>query len=144
MARDWLTSWKTITAPVTRPSRLWMGAAESSIGGLEPVAADQHAVRGQAHGPVLLHGALRRIRGGLACRAVDDPEYFCKRSAQRVLTGPAGHRLRHQIQIGHVAQEVGGQHGVTDGVERDLGALLFLEQGLFRRSQPELRCFARR
>jgi len=75
----------------------------------------------------------------MARRAGDDPEYPGKRSAQGILTRPAGHRLHLQIQIGHIAQKVGGQHSVADGVERDLGALLLLKQGIFRHPQAELR-----
>ena len=41
-------------------------------GGLESVAANQHGVDGQAHGTVLRERMLRRIRGALACRGVDD------------------------------------------------------------------------
>jgi hypothetical protein len=139
MARDSLTSWKTITAPATRPSRLWMGAAESSIGDSNPSRRISTQFARQPHRPVLRDGTQHRVLRGQACRAVDDPEYLGQRPAQRLLTRPAGHRLRHLIQIGHVAHKIGGQHGIADGVERDLGALLLLEQGFFRRAQHEFR-----
>ena len=110
-------------------------------GGLEAVAADQHAVDRQSYGLVFLDGKLRRVWCGFAGLAVNDPEYLGQRSPHCGFTRPAGHRFRDQIQVGHVAGEVGGQHGIANRVEGDLGTLLFLEQGFFRCTQNGLRDF---
>lgn len=96
--------------------------------GLATVAGNQHAVRRGSHGPVLLDCAQRGALGGLTCRAVDHPEHLRKRPAGRVPASPAGHRLSHPIQVGDLAVEVGGQHGLAEGIERDLGVPLPLEQ----------------
>ena len=52
---------------------------------LIPIAANQHAIRGQPNGAVFLDGARCRIRGDLAGCAVNDVEDIGKRMAQGFL-----------------------------------------------------------
>jgi len=105
---------------------------------LHPVASQQHTVGSQPDDPILLNGELGGIRGGLARRAVDDVEDLRQRPTACLGASPAGHRLGHGIQVGHPSQQVGAQYRVTDGIEGDLSALLFLEQRFLRRTQREL------
>ena len=46
----------------------------------------------------------------------------------RVLDAPAGELLGDRIQIFDAAGRVGRDHTVTDGLQRDLRALLFFEE----------------
>src|SRR5664279_1511998 len=91
---------------------------------LNSVAANKHAIVRQADGPILQEDDLRRVCSGLTCRSVKNVEDLGQPTPGGVFARPAGHRLSHQIQEGHIAQKVSGQYGIADGVERDLSALL--------------------
>jgi hypothetical protein len=138
MARDSLTSWKTITAPATRPS----GCGSARRNPRSPTRPRRGGpVQAIRASPTVRFSPMARWAGFAApWRVVPSMirEHLRQRPAQRLLARPAGHRLGDQIQIADVAREIGGQHRVTDGVEGHLGALLFLEQGFFRRLQHEL------
>ena len=101
-------------------------------GRLESVAPDEKAVGCEAEDFVELNSLIHRIPRGLACRGVDDLEYFGERPPQRLLTRPACHAFGHWIEIGHVARDIGTEHRVANRVQRDGGALLLEEQRLFR------------
>ena len=98
--------------------------------GLYPVAADKHTMHVQAHDLVLLHRLLSQVARGLARCPFDDIEDFGERTAGCVLPCPAGHFLGNPIEIGDVPERIRGEYGISDGIERDLGALLLLEQSL--------------
>ena len=66
-------------------------------------------------------------------RGVQNPEHFGKRSPRRFIPRPAGHFFRNKIEKGDISGNVRANDGVTDGIEGDLGALLFDEQRLFHR-----------
>ena len=95
------------------------------------VAPDQNAVRRQVHGSVMPNGHRHRIGGGLASRGVPDLQDFGHGSACRLLPRPARHFFRDDIEEGDVSLDVSANNGIADGVERDLGAFLFLEQRFF-------------
>jgi hypothetical protein len=57
-------------------------------------------------------------------------KHFRERAPGGFRPGPARELLRNRIQISHVAPLVGTHDGVADGVQRDLGPLLFFVQRL--------------
>ena len=61
-----------------------------------------------------------RIPRRLAGLLVDDPEDLRRGQTLRLVARPAGQALRHGIQPGHVAADVGGDHRVTDRLQGDL------------------------
>ncbi len=81
-ARAVVTSWKTITAPVIRPARSWIGAAESSI------PDSNHVAAGYRDAPIHISPTVRVLcraaismgsRAVIRCFAIDD---FMKASAE--------------------------------------------------------------
>lgn len=70
---------------------------------------------------------------GLARGFVDDREYLGERFVERFLFAPAGELLGHRVEIGDQAMRVGGDHGVTDGMQGDFEKLFFFKQALFQR-----------
>ena len=62
--------------------------------------------------------------------AIDDPEDLIDRPPVRRFQGPTRQVFRHLIEEGHGAALVGGYHGIADGIQRDLSALLFHVQGI--------------
>ena len=97
-------------------------------GGFDAVAPDQQAVRGEPDGPVLVNGHCHGIGHRIASNGVHNAEHIPQRMSGGLASGPAGQLLRDRIQISHVAPLVGAHDGVADGVQRDLGPLLFRVQ----------------
>ena len=95
------------------------------------VTPDQNAVRRQVHGSAMRNGHGHRIGDGLASRGVPDLQDFGHRSACRLLPRPACHCFRNDIEEGDVSLDVSANDGIANGVERDLGAFLLLEQRFF-------------
>ena len=95
------------------------------------VTPDQNAVRRQVHGSAKLNGHGHRIGDGLASRGVPDLQDFGRGSACRLLPRPACHCFRDDIEEGDVSFDVSANNGIANGVERDLGAFLLLEQRFF-------------
>ena len=79
-------------------------------------AADRHAQR-----------ILERLAGLFVERAVD----LFDGPAHRVFEAPAGELLGHGIDVVHRGVRIGRDHAVTDGLQRDLRALLLAEQRFF-------------
>ena len=77
------------------------------------------------------NGHGHRIGGGLASRGVPDLQDFRDGSACRLLPRPACHCFRNDIEEGDVSLDVSANNGIANGVERDLGAFLLLEQRFF-------------
>ena len=97
-------------------------------GQFHAVAANQHAVGAESHRPVLDDGARRGRRDGVAGGDVDQSEHIVHRAPGSLCLGPAGHSFSNDVEIGDPAPEIRAHHGIADGIERDLSALLFLEQ----------------
>ena len=118
------TSRNTMTAPP--PAR---GGADRRRGvfdlGLPTVTPDEQAVRREADDLVQTYGQAQRVPRALPRLAIDDMKHLGDRSAHGRLAWPPGHGFRRQIEIGDVAIHVRAEHGVTDRVERHLGAFAF-------------------
>ena len=99
-------------------------------GDFTSVAPDQDAVRGEAYGLVFPNRQRHGILRGFASGGIDDSEHFLDRVPCGLLPRPARHAFGDGVEIGHVAPDVGAHDRVADGVERDVCALLFLEQRL--------------
>src|SRR5580692_6193642 len=99
-------------------------------GDLKSVTLDEDAVRGHVHETVLPQGHLHRIWGGLAARGAQNSENLGHGPACRFSLRPARHSFRNRIEEGNISQDVCANHSVTYGVEGDLGAFFFVEQGL--------------
>ena len=97
-------------------------------GEFHAVAAHQHAVRAESHRPVLDDGARGGRGDGAAGRDVDQSEHIVHRASGSLCLGPAGHPFGDDVEVGDPAPEIRAHHGIADGIERDLCALLFLEQ----------------
>ncbi len=95
-----------------------------------PVATDQHGMVGQADDLPFRETARDRVRRRLAGLLVDDVEDFTEGAPLGLGRGPAGERLRHGIEVLHDRASIGRDDGVADGMQRDLGALLLVEQSL--------------
>ena len=67
----------------------------------------------------------------MAAGGVDDSADFGHGAARGILAGPAGHFFGDEIKEGDIAGDVGGNDGVADAIESDLGAFLFDEQDVF-------------
>jgi len=79
------------------------------------------------------HAALEeaghdRIPRRLAGLLVHDPEHLGRGQPLRLVARPAGQALRHGIQPGHMALDVGGDHRVTDRLQGDLQQFAFSPQ----------------
>src|ERR1700674_5037735 len=130
MSRAALTSWKTITAPVTRPARSWIGAAESSMADSCPSRrmSTQFTVS-----PTVLFCSTaisRGSRAGLARGSVNNSEDFGEAFASGFFTAPARHGLCNKIEIGDIPGNVGTENGVANRGEGDHGAFFFDVQGI--------------
>src|SRR5882724_4239051 len=75
MARAALTSWKTITAPITQPARSWIGAA------------DEDTIDSQPDCSILRHGHLHGISSGLPRGAINNLKDFGDRFADGSFAG---------------------------------------------------------
>src|SRR6202041_2273225 len=98
---------------------------------LESVAADEPAIHGQSHRPILFDGHFHRVSSGSACGAVDNPENFCERSASGFSAGPTGHGFCDNVEVGDIARNVGTENGVPDWVEGNYRTLSFHIQCIF-------------
>ena len=79
-------------------------------------AADRHAQR-----------ILERLAGLFVERAID----LFDGPAHRIFEAPAGELLGHGIDVVHRGVRIGRDDAVTDGLQRDLRALLLAEQRFF-------------
>jgi hypothetical protein len=78
----------------------------------------------------MIHG----IWGRFARNAVDDFENFGKRTTLRLCTRPTRQSFGDAIEVGHVAHDIGAEHGIANRVERNPRPFRFDERGLFRRN----------
>src|ERR1700683_2913709 len=104
---------------------------ESFNRGFKSVAADEDAIHTQSHRPILLDSHLHGVSSGFARGAVNNPEDFSERFANRFFALPARHGLGNEIEIGDMAGNVGTEYGITNRVESDHGAFFFKVQGIF-------------
>ena len=84
-----------------------------------------------APSPTVLSSMMARAVGvGMGLRVVTSirSEHIVDRAPGSLRLGPAGHSFSDDVEIGDSAPEIRAHHGIADGIERDLSALLFLEQ----------------
>ena len=102
-------------------------------GGFDTVAPDQHAVRCECHGFVFSN----RQRHGIPCSFTSSGIYNLQHVRNwvtcRFLSRPARQGFSDDIEIGHLAPDVGAHDRIADGIERDLRALFFIKQCLGNR-----------
>lgn len=91
------------------------------------IAPNQDTVYVEANRLVLLNGDVHGIAQSFAGHAIDDAEHLGERLPYGIPLRSAGHPFRHSIQVGDIADDIGADDSITNGVERDLGAFLFNE-----------------
>jgi len=84
--------------------------------------ADEHAVSGEANGPVLLKRELQGIAGGFAGVFVDDPKYSLS-SLPCASSRPSRHPFRHRIEIRDPPSMSVLSYTVTNRIESGLGPI---------------------
>ena len=94
---------------LTMPVVDWGGGVFN--GSFVSVPSHQDGVPAQPHGFVQLNGQFQRIRGGLMRLGVDNVKHFSQRMTSCLVTGPSRHLFGHDIQVGHIAQNVDTQYG---------------------------------
>src|SRR5271163_1196197 len=95
-----------LTIPVVDRSRGIFDRAFMSI------STNEHTVRRQPHGPVFPNGQFQWIGNGPMGSTVDDLKYFAERMTLRLRGGPSRHGFGDDVQIGHVARDIGAQYSV--------------------------------
>ena len=98
-----------------------------------PVAPDEHGVRGKADGLFLPNGHFHGIRSGFTRVAVDDTEHVRKSPAGCLGERPPRQSFRNRVEIRDVAFLVGADHAVANGFERELRAFSLHKQRLVHR-----------
>ena len=99
-------------------------------GSFDTVAPDQDAVRGEDNGFVFQNRQRHGILRSFASSGIDNSKHFRNRVTCRLLPRPTRQLFSDDIEIGDLAPDVRAHDCVADGVERDLRALLFIEQRL--------------
>ena len=129
-SRAAVTSCATITAPTTPPWRSWIGAAEASTASSTP---SRRISTQSVSRPRVLSSMMARVDGLWIFsrgRHLDELKHIVERAPRGLRLGPSGHLFGDHVQIRDVAAKVAADDGIADRVERDLSALLFLEQRL--------------
>jgi len=75
----------------------------------------------------LIQALAHQIHGRITIPLVGHLKNRPQRPAAQGGGRPAQHRLGDGVEILHVALGIGGDDGIADGTQRDLGELLFLE-----------------
>ena len=96
--------------------------------GFQPVAANEHAIERESHGPILFDGHLHGIERGLARVAVNNSEDLGKGFANGFLAAPTRHGFCNQIKIRDLAGSVGTENGITYRIQRHLSSFFFYVQ----------------
>ncbi len=86
--------------------------------------ADEHRLIDEGDDALLLQTKLHRILRRLTAGFDNRPENRAYWLSPGFLQTPLGELLRHRIQVFDGSFAVGGDHRVTDGVQRDLRAVL--------------------
>ena len=100
--RSFVTSWNTMTAPIMRPCRSQMGAADSWIAISWPGARDQHGVIGRCAGTRARRAQRAQQRILRAARASAPSTRFSTSAIgapARLVHAPAGEALGHRIHV---------------------------------------------
>ena len=95
---------------------------------LDAAAVDEQRLLGQLDHAPLAQAADDRVLDRLAARLVDQVDDLADRTARGLGRIPAGELLGDGVQVLDTPFGVGGDDGVADRLQRDLGLLLFLEQ----------------
>ena len=101
-------------------------------GNFKSVTPDENTIRRQVNDSILLNCHHHRIRDIFVTSGVLDSYNFGHWPACRLLPRPASHVFRNDIEEGDVSRDVRANNGLSNAVERDLGAIRFREQRLFQ------------
>jgi hypothetical protein len=74
----------------------------------------------------LLHGVAHVLPGG----RIDHDQHVLQRAAGRFIPGPTGEPLGHRIQERDLTVRIRAHHRIADGIQGDLGTLLFFVERL--------------
>jgi len=114
-----------MTAPISRPDRSRIGAAESWIEiSCSRRLISQRRLR-KLDRAALAQAAQDRAVDRQPRRLVDHLEHFGHRATNCLGSAPTGQFLSDRVQVLDVTVGIGGEHCVADRLQRDLGLILF-------------------
>src|SRR5260370_38209524 len=86
---------------------------------LKSVAANEDAIHGQSHRPILLHGHFQGVSSALARGAVNNSEDFGEPFACGFFAATTGTGLGNEIELGDISEKVSAQNAVLNLFESD-------------------------
>ena len=132
MRRSRLTSLNTMTAPAVVPGAVADRRDRRLDRHLEAAAAHQHGLVGEVDRVAARERVAHRVLDRLVAAVLHELDDLGDVPAAGLVRGPAGHLLGDRVDVVDRARAVGRDHGVGDGLQRDLRPLLFLVELLLR------------
>ena len=100
---------------------------------VEAVPVAQQGAPGEIHDGVVFDRRAQRVVDRPPVAGIEQLEHFLDRPPPRLRVVPAGHRLGDGVERADAQFRVGGDHGVADRSQGDLGQLAFAVQRILER-----------